>query len=64
MQTILVALILSKNTIETIGSFFSVVEKEDLIKELHKLNPKKITQETDIPVKTLKDNKDFFVGYF
>ena len=36
-----------------------MVEKEDLIKELHKLNPKKITQETDIPVKTLKDNKDF-----
>ena len=44
--------------------FFSVVEKEDLIKELHILNPKKITQETDIPVKALKDNKDFFVGYF
>ena len=64
MQTILVALILSKNTIETIGSFFSVVEKEDLIKELHKLNPKQMTQETDISVKALKDNRDFFVGYF
>ena len=31
--------------------FFSVVENEDIIKELQKLNPKKVAQETDIPVK-------------
>ena len=41
MQTIL-ALVLSKNTIESI----------------------KVTQEIDKPVKILKDNKDFFAGYF
>ena len=35
-----------------------------MIKELQKLNPKKVTQGTDIPVKILKDSKDFFAGYF
>ena len=44
--------------------FFSVVEKEVIIKELQKLNPQKVTQETDITVKILKDNKYFFAGYF
>ena len=44
--------------------FFSVVEKESIIKELQKLNLKRLTQEADIPVKVLKDNKDFFEGYF
>ena len=44
--------------------FCSVVWKEKIIKELQKLNPKKVTQETDTPVKILKDNKDFFAGYF
>ena len=43
--------------------FFSVVEKENIIEELQKLNPK-VTQETDIPVKILKDNKDFSARYF
>ena len=28
------------------------------------LNPKKVTQETDIPVKSFKDNKDFLAVYF
>ena len=44
--------------------FFSVVEMENIIKELQKLNLKKLTQEADIPVKILKDSKDFFAGYF
>ena len=44
--------------------FFSVVEKENIIKELQKLNLKNLTQEADIPVKVLKDNKEFFAGYF
>ena len=35
-----------------------------MIKKLQKLNPKKVIQETDIPVKILKDNKYFFAGYF
>ena len=39
--------------------FFSVVEKEDIITELQELNPKKATQETEIPVKLLKDIKTF-----
>ena len=41
-----------------------VVEKDNIIKELHRLNPTTVTQETDIPVKILKDNKDFVAGYF
>ena len=44
--------------------FFPVVEKENIIKELQKLNLKKVTQETDIQVKILKDSKNFFAGYF
>ena len=43
--------------------FFPVVVKEDIIKELQKLNPKKVTQEKDIPVKILKGNKYFLAGY-
>ena len=38
---------------------FSVFEKENILKELQKLNLKKLTQEADMPVKILKDNKDF-----
>ena len=41
-----------------------MVEKEDIITELHKLNPKKVTQKTDIAVTILKENEDFFAGYF
>ena len=44
--------------------FFSVVEKESIIKELQKLNLKRLMQKADIPVKVLKDKKDFFEGYF
>ena len=44
--------------------FFPVVEKENIIKELQKLNLKKVTQKTDIQVKILKDSKYFFAGYF
>ena len=44
--------------------FFSLVEKEDIIKELPKLNPKRVTQETDTPAKILDDNKYIFAGYF
>ena len=35
-----------------------------MIKELQKLNPTKVTQETDTPVNIFKDNKEFFAGYF
>ena len=44
--------------------FFSVVGKENIIKELQKLNPKKVTQETDITVKILKDKKHIFAETF
>ena len=54
---------LSQNTTEKIiNLFFTLVEKGDITKELLKLNPKTATQETDKPVKVLKDNKCFSVG--
>ena len=57
-------LALPKNKYNPLSFLFCVVEKEDIITELHKLNPKKVTQKTDIAVTILKDNEDFFTGYF
>ena len=37
---------------------FSFVTKETILNELRKLNPKKACQESDIPVKIIKENLD------
>ena len=37
---------------------FSFVTKETILNELCKFNPKKACQESDIPVKIIKDNLD------
>ena len=37
---------------------FSFVTKETILNELRKLNPKKTCQESDIPVKIIKENLD------
>ena len=37
---------------------FSFVTKETFLNELHKLNSKKAFQESDIPVKIIKENLD------
>ena len=42
---------------------FSVVSEEDFLKEIKKLNPRKTTQSTDIPIKLLKENSDIFASY-
>ena len=55
-------------SIKTIGHFmqhsssfyFSPVAKNTVLKEIEKLNTKKAVQDTDIPVKVLKANADFF----
>ena len=52
-----------KYTIISHQFFFATVENEDKIKELHKLNLKKAAQENKIPVKTLKENKNFRTEY-
>ena len=40
--------------------YFSVVDKNAVRKEISKLSNKKATQDTDIPVKILKGNEEFF----
>ena len=43
--------------------YFSVVSEEDFLKDIKKLNPRKSTQSTDIPIKLLKENGDIFASY-
>ena len=42
---------------------FSFVTKETILNELRKLNPKKACQESDIPVKIIKENLDIVSGF-
>ena len=39
---------------------FSIIEKKDIFDQIMKLEHKRTTQDTDIPVKVLKENADFF----
>ena len=43
--------------------YFSHVHKNTVLKELKKLNINKAVQDSDIPVKILKENADFFADY-
>ena len=40
--------------------YFSVVDINIVLKEIRKLSIKKAIQDTDIPVKVLKENEEFF----
>ena len=42
---------------------FSFVTKETILNELCKLNPKKACQESDIPVKIIKENLDIVSNF-
>ena len=42
------------------GFYFSREDKNTVLKEIRKLSNKKAVQETDIPVKVLKENANFF----
>ena len=49
---------------QRISSFyFSTVDKNTVLKEIKKLNSNKAVQDTDIPVKILKENAEFFAEY-
>ena len=49
---------------QRISSFyFSAVDKNTVLKEIKKLNSNKAVQDTDIPVKILKENAEFFAEY-
>ena len=43
--------------------YFSPVDKNTFLKEIRKLKSNKAMQDTDIPVKTLKENAEFFADY-
>ena len=43
--------------------YFSHVDKNTVLKEIKKLNLNKAVQDSDIPVKILKENADFFADY-
>ena len=43
--------------------YFTVVSEEDVLKEIKKLNPRKSTQSTDVPIKLLKENADISACY-
>ena len=43
---------------------FSITEKKDISDQIMKLKHKKATQGSDIPVKVLKENADFFANIF
>ena len=50
---------------QRISSFyFSTVDKNTVLKEIKKLNSNKAVQDTDIPVKILKENAEFFCGIY
>ena len=42
---------------------FSIIEKENIFDQIMKLKHKKATQDSDIPVKVLKENADFLAEY-
>ena len=42
---------------------FCRVSVQDVVKEIKKLNTRKVTQYTDLPVKILKENSDIFGNY-
>ena len=46
-----------------LGFYFGEVSVDDICKELKRLNPRKAAQNTDIPIKILKENADIFSSY-
>ena len=43
--------------------YFSQVDKNTVLKQIRKLKSNKAVQDTDIPVKILKDNVEYFAEY-
>ena len=58
------SIIAIKNTRRNgLGFYFSEVNVDDICKELKRLNPRKVAQNTDIPNEILKENADIFSSY-
>ena len=43
---------------------FTVVEYDDILKKVKKLNTSKASQQSDIPIKILRENDEFFAKFF
>ena len=50
-----------KDFLNVSQGFFSHADKKTVLKEIKKLNLNKAVQDSDIPVKILKENADFFL---
>ena len=57
------SIIMIKNKNKTQFSF-TVVEYDDILKKVKKLNTSKATQQSDIPTKILRENDEFFARFF
>ena len=57
------SIIMIKNKNKTQFSF-TVVEYDDILKKVKKLNTSKATQQSNIPTKILKENDEFFARFF
>ena len=42
---------------------FSFVSVDEVLNEIKKLNPRKVAQSNNVPLKTIKDNTDIFTDY-
>ena len=42
---------------------FSCIDKNTVLKEIRSLSTPKASQDTDLPVKILKENADYFTGF-
>ena len=45
------------------SSYFSCIDKNTVLKEIRSLSGTKASQNTDIPVKILKENADYFAEF-
>ena len=57
------SIIMIKNKNKTQFSF-TVVEHDDILKKVKKLNTSKASQQSDIPTKILRENDEFFAKFF
>ena len=57
------SIVVSKNLNKGSRFDFCRVSVQDVVKEIKKLNTRKATQYTNLPVKILKENSDIFGNY-
>ena len=59
------SVIMIKKKIKSIEKFsFFPVQYDDVLRKIRNLDPSKSSQQTDIPIKILNYNSEYFAGYF